>query len=968
MTGSVGMDTEVELRGDFEGVFPCLFEKALAALAARLGDLRGLSAGERGIVLAATRESLNVVLHGKLSRLLLLELNAARVGGRLDGADSAQRWQQFQVMASQRAFWDELAAHYPTLHGRVGRIVANRCAAAADFARDWQAERSGLGVLCGAAPGELAALRFGAGDSHAGGRTVALLRCEGGRIVYKPRTVDVDIALRRFVAAIADAQDAPTSMRVPAAVGFGGHGWTEFVAHRYAADDEELGAFYRGIGHWLAVMRALGGSDLHAENLIAAGPHPVVVDCETLFTPRPAPPPSGRGQALDRAFALLRRTVLSVGLLPGRGQGLGWYGIDSSGVGMLSGQQPKLLQPRIVGSGSDAAHLGMEAVDMAMAQNHPSRKPELARFWPQVLDGFDEMTERLRRMDAAGELRPRLRDFAGCRVRVVPRATEAYAEIGRMLWHPVSLHEEEPARQRARELLARMAEHSAVAPHDPAVIEAEIEELLDGDVPCFDTLAGEGRLRGPRGTHWLPPQDLVEAALAQWRAADFELERSVIQGALISAYINDGWRPEERSLRPLRVRGDDLDLRRRREAAAIMQRLSASAIRGEDGSVAWIAPTIRPNGWSVQPLEQDLYGGLAGIAVLVAAYLREVRAGRADALPDLDGLLSAALHTLDLAAARQAAVERRGYKVRPRAPGGYIGLGSQIWSHLLLAAWGCDGGAGLQRARTLAAQMPAAAAADRSNDVLTGVAGAIPPLLALAGASGDAGYRAMAEDLGGLLGDRCRRRGETAFWVDENRWPEGLGGFAHGATGIGWALSKLADASGAARHRDLAAAAFAFEDALFDAQEANWLDLRGIEGIRSTAAWCHGAVGIGLAHADLDPALRQASARSRVGRAAAAAVRLGLGWNHCLCHGDLGTWELLDRAMAAGLGPRGLSREALLAEIVSGIEEHGPVCGSVRNVFMPGLMSGLGGIAYQLLRAHPDSDLPSVLTLGGLGV
>ena len=72
--------------------------------------------------------------------------------------------------------------------------------------------------------------------------------------------------------------------------------------------------------------------------------------------------------------------------------------------------------------------------------------------------------------------------------------------------------------------------------------------------------------------------------------------------------------------------------------------------------------------------------------------------------------------------------------------------------------------------------------------------------------------------------------------------------------------------------------------------------------------------------------------------------------------------------MAADLGPRGVSREALLAEIVSGIEDHGPVCGSVRNVFMPGLMSGLGGIAYQLLRAHPDSDLPSVLTLGGLGV
>ena len=166
----------------------------------------------------------------------------------------------------------------------------------------------------------------------------------------------------------------------------------------------------------------------------------------------------------------------------------------------------------------------------------------------------------------------------------------------------------------------------------------------------------------------------------------------------------------------------------------------------------------------------------------------------------------------------------------------------------------------------------------------------------------------------------------------------------------------------------MAAAAFAFEDALYDAGEGNWLDLRGIATIKSTAAWCHGAVGIGLAHADLDPRLEDPAARSRVSRAAAAAARMGLGWNHCLCHGDLGTWELLDRAAAAGLAPPPFSSEALLAAIVTGIEEHGPVCGSVREVFMPGLMTGLGGIAYQLLRAHPDSTLPSVLLLDGLGV
>jgi len=35
-----------------------------------------------------------------------------------------------------------------------------------------------------------------------------------------------------------------------------------------------------------------------------------------------------------------------------------------------------------------------------------------------------------------------------------------------------------------------------------------------------------------------------------------------------------------------------------------------------------------------------------------------------------------------------------------------------------------------------------------------------------------------------------------------------------------------------------------------------------------------------------------------------------------------------------------------------------------RNAFTPGLLPGVGGIAYQLLRAHPEHDLSSILIPG----
>jgi type 2 lantibiotic biosynthesis protein LanM len=945
----------------FDKSLGCLASPALDDLATQLSFVEGLSARERDVIIEATRESLYTVLHTKVSRLLILELNAARVTGRLTGESSEQRWQQFIELSSRQPFWDGLADHYPLLLSRLDTIVRNRCLATRRFAQRWIMDRRRLESFC--ASGELHELSFGAGDSHRGGSTVAIVRGEGWRVVFKPRSLAIDRALHGFVAELAGDHGSAVSIRIPEALDCGDYGWVEFVAHRFAAGNQELLSFYCGIGHLLALMRLLSGSDLHAENVIAQGGTPVVVDCETLFTPKIRPSPSGYGGAFDRAGELITQTVLSIGLLPGRGMGLGWYGVDLSAVGMLPGQQPLQRQQGIIDAGSDKAHVGPIVVEAPVSQNHPSPQPALAEYWPEVLRGFDELTTTLQRLDAAGSLRRRLRVFEDCRIRVVLRATEVYAEIGRMLWHPVSLHNPEVARQRAFGLFEKMAANVSMAPSDPAIINAEIDELFEGDIPYFSTVVREGRLEGPADTSWLSPAHLVEAALADWREADFALEQKVIQASLVSAYINDGWKSNGTSVLRTHGRGGNLEARRRRQVAKIIKSIATNAIHADDGSVAWIAPVLTATGWSVQPLQQDLYNGISGLTLLLGAYLRETAAGRADAIDELDSLFAAALHTLHLGEAKRERLSDEGLRVRPLLPGAYLGLGSQIWTYVVLAHWELDGGDGLQRARKLADQIPEAAAGHDVYDLVAGSAGAIVPLLVLASKTGDESYIRLASQLGDLLHQRAKHQNGQAYWCQPYS-PEGMGGFAHGVTGIGWALTRLARATGSVQHEQLAREAFAFEDALFDEQEQNWLDLRGLEGSKTAATWCHGSVGIGLAHLDLDRMLTHTSTRQFVRRAAAATWRLGMGWNHCACHGDLGAWELLDHAIAAGEAPKELSSSYLLDIILTSLEEDGPSCGMGRNAFAPGLLPGLGGVAYQLLRAHPEHDLPSILTLG----
>jgi type 2 lantibiotic biosynthesis protein LanM len=958
---------------EIDRVVGWLVEPALARLAAELDAVASLRPVEREVVRASTASVLRETAWRRLSRVVVLELQAARRAGLLTGPDSRTRWEQWAQVAATAAFWQARKGRYPDLLPRLRLVVDNRCRAALLMARRFGADRAALARLTGASPGVLTEVEFGAGDSHERGQAVAVLRCEAGRLVYKPRPLAVDAALAGLLPRFLPREPATTRIRVPAVIVGNDHdgeyGWAEHVPHRYCRGEEELLAFYRGLGHWLAVMRLLGGSDLHSENVIACGPVPVVIDCETLFTPYHRVSPTGYGAAVDRANDLLNGSVLRTGLLPARVTALGWRGVDASAVGALPGQQPAVRVPVIADHATDQARVETTLVPPDPSANHPSPSPDLGRYWPTVIDGFIELTQRLRGLDRACQLAPMLKVFADCRVRVVLRDTAAYGELGRMLWHPRALHRPQQAREQAARLLARHGEMSTAAPDDPAVIDAEVADLCEGDVPFFSTTTSTGELTGPRGTRWGQPQDLVGAALRHWRASELDTDRRTIHAALVGAYLNEGWLPDITRMVQPRLRVDDLDRRRRALAASVVRQLGEHALWGDDGTVTWVAPGLGLAGWGVQPLSADLYSGTMGVAVLLAGYLREVAAGRADPVTGTHELLTGLLRTIrcgdeqaaqDRAAAAEAAIE-----VRPDPPGSYIGLSSRIWGWLLLgqlaAVPHAEAGG---RTEALAAGIRDAVAADEAHDLLVGAAGVLVPLLRLAERSGDRRWVDFALEAAMRVGAAGEVTGAGTRWTN-GPFPEGVGGFAHGSIGIGWALRRLALATASTDVAAYADAALAFTESLYEPTSGGWRELR-TSGNIVAATWCHGPVGIGicasdlLAHSVSEPARQQL--RDLLRRAALDTwPERGFGWNHTLCHGDLGSWELLAGAEAAGVAPSGYDPEALAAQIIGSIEKYGPTTSLARQAFEPGLVVGMGGVAYQLLRMHPDSDLPSVL-------
>jgi lantibiotic modifying enzyme len=200
-----------------------------------------------------------------------------------------------------------------------------------------------------------------------------------------------------------------------------------------------------------------------------------------------------------------------------------------------------------------------------------------------------------------------------------------------------------------------------------------------------------------------------------------------------------------------------------------------------------------------------------------------------------------------------------------------------------------------------------------------------------------------------------------------------LTGFSHGAAGISWALLELAAQTGEERFRTAALDGIVYERSLFSVKSGNWPDLRvpepdprqmSAEKSAFPVAWCHGAPGIGLARLRCRRLLDDPHLDAEVETALRTTMSSGFGFNHCLCHGDMGNLELLVAAAQTWPGSSwGKEAERLTAGILNTISREGWLCGNPLAVESPGLMTGLAGIGYGLLRCAEPARVPSVLSL-----
>jgi lantibiotic modifying enzyme len=129
------------------------------------------------------------------------------------------------------------------------------------------------------------------------------------------------------------------------------------------------------------------------------------------------------------------------------------------------------------------------------------------------------------------------------------------------------------------------------------------------------------------------------------------------------------------------------------------------------------------------------------------------------------------------------------------------------------------------------------------------------------------------------------------------------------------------------------------------------------------AGFSHGAPGIGLARLAAVPLLQDdGGIRADIATALQTTLTTGFGFSHSLCHGDLGNLELLLQSDEPSWRD---TANRLVGAILDSARQHGWRCGTPMGIESPGLMTGLAGIGYGLLRLAAPARVPSVLTLEG---
>lgn len=804
---------------------------------------------------------------------------------------------------------------------------------------------------------EVTGLSVRLSDSHCGGNCVQKIKLDNGwTIVYKPHSIKNETAYQQIVSWF--GKNCGINMYSYKYIEQEEYGWTEYVCQMPCKDQEEVKRYYSRIGIHAFVCFLLNTSDIHAENLIAHGEYPVIVDMETIVSPVMS---AGTDSLDNKIKNLIQQSVLHSGLFPfyiwSRDQ---QAGVDISAINGRFGQIYPVRVPAVV----NPFRIDMK-INYVNAVSNSSRNLAYAgndfmipgEFEKQILLAFKKSYQIA--LDNKDWVLRMFNRLSNMKIRLVLRNSQQYAMLLSSSFHP-QLTTDEINRQMLFYGLYGMEQGC-----NEIVLESEVKDLLQGDIPYFYYYADNRNLYNSKNEKIenFFKGAIIEQLLERFQSMDEkDMSRQCIYiqvslGMTKYAELKCRYREfakcrckapvtKERSVALAAKYGDFL--------------INTAVYNKEKTDVNWVGIKVQGGNrsdWHLTPLNLYFYEGKSGVAFFLHV-LSTLVPGRYERICDLLDQ-SFFQHT------NQMLTEEYGKK--EVNTGAYYGEASILYLYELCYSLHkkekyikyCEKQAGVIKKYFKN---------DRRYDFLSGNAGAIITIINLYDMTGKEKYLSLALEMGEYLLQHSTQLTRGIGWRNDVN-PYFLAGLSHGNSGFALAFAYLYNWAGGKRYLDVICNILAYEDTLYNAHMNNWIDLRGKESdeYKDISAWCHGAAGILLARLKLLEFLKDTELEKTILKdmkhAAEKLLKMQLLKGNCLCHGNLGNINILEAyGKQMNRSDAKVLSSCMFERVIGLIEKDKVKFTDVCEQYNPGIMIGATGIYYGILK-HCMDFLPQILLL-----
>jgi type 2 lantibiotic biosynthesis protein LanM len=836
-----------------------------------------------------------------------------------------------------------LCLEYPVLARQLVRQIDQWVAAIREVCRRIQTDRSALRDRFQIA-GDVTRLEPLTDDTHAGGRTPIHVSFESGAVVYKPRPIDAGMTFYEILDRLDEYVSTP-SFEVPDYLSRDSYGWMESIEYGEIPNETAVEEYYERVGALLCLTYILNYSDCQVENLIVHGRNPMLVDGETLLHPHVDPEMiPARTELVDA----VNRSVLLSGLLPwsaGTPQEMDENRMSTfiAGLGAQSGesQLPSQSKPVLEAINTDVMSVAESTPRLDRSTNTATVNGEdypPENYVDTLVDGFERMHETVRELHRDGQF---LTDIVpvelvmGVENRLLYRPTIQYTSILESATNRAPLQDGVRFTVEMEELASLFFDDQTGAEHHWPLYRAERKALRRFDVPRF-TSHLDSRSIHHDGVELDVTTDASGYELLQCRLDTLDERDQCRQCWLIRQSY--GSKPSLAEAAPPPA---EMTTERFRDQAV---ELFEDVLRANNG-YGWVSVNPIGSTFALTPAGQSLYYGRSGIALTAAALYR---------VTDDDRYRDVVAETLDTVTTEIASGHSLGL-------GGINGNGSVVYVLSTVAELVDEDAYRTDAMKAVKQITEADIQADDTFDVMEGSAGTLLGLLAYYDRFGD--EKALKRAL--VCGERLLEGRTTVedahVWetTDQNALSTG---FAHGSSGIAYALSRLGTTADEPKFVEAAREALSFESRLFSSMRTNWQD--SVEGAKFQDRWCHGRTGIALSRLGMADELGDETLLADAKAALAATASATLAPYDHLCCGNFGRVEALlagsrrtdlERTLATELASRCLARRD--RDGVLSLQGHDP------SFVNPTFFNGISGVAYTLLRLRNPDTLPCVLLL-----